>query len=523
MRLPGRLPTAPVLALLGVLFLIPGPASAEPILKADRSIITFGQAVHLELTVDDSKAEVGAITTVPQVKVTRTGTQNSVTVRNGIVVQKSSISYSFVPTRVGAWLVLPVTVTHNGKQEKTPPLQIVVQAPDKAQTLEITATVQPSIVYEGQPFALTARILHGGTLTPKSWNPPESAGVRDWSGQADASQKSYAVNRGDGQFQMIEIQRWMQPRQPGTWTMDNGIIEYEDGSQKKSRRHSMFNDPFGFGARETRRQRPIPPVQITVLPLPSVPLGSSFTGLIGDFQVSWQAKSRSDRKQVGILHISGTGSAPAPGFQDWSFANWKIYPQPPSVRQSLSKDGKTPQVQIDLPLTVVASQTPNASIPVYFSPTKRQYQTILPRFGTAVVQQESTPKSSPQRGGSARDVSARIALTGDSSDGSGYVSNRIMLIILLLLTGTALLVPLGFRLILRPGRPWQQVVQEALDSRDDHDSWEKAFQELEANQSHRGAPESLRNAIGEALFAPVFYSPRERIMQILSQDHHIQV
>lgn len=504
MQRPGR-----VLRLLLLLFLgWPISALAAIQLRANRSVVAAGETVQLEIILPGESGTPGPIRTTPNVPIRQIGRSSSVSVVNGNVSRKTSIKYLLQTSVPGSITVLPIPVKLSGGTEYTNPIRIVVQEAEAGQTLEVTATVVPTVVVEGQAFELVVYILHGSQQIPRSWTPPTGSGIEMWPGEKDARQQTSVVSRGGQRFELLEIRRWMLATRPGVLTLSGGTLTVE-GPQRRRRRDPF--DPFGmFGNRRNQSNRTIPGARLLVTALPTPPAHIQFAGLIGSFASRWRVRQKQANRVSALLLLDGDGSVPALNFSPWIQNGWQVYPDKPEIRRSIGRDGK-PFAHISIPATLVPATDRGDTVPGWYDPIRKTWIRVSLPVGLPLP---SAVRGKTQNRETAASAIATTRMSPKRTK-SGIPKRWFPLpmlsfsSLLLLLSGSVflLLLLLFPRHLLRRRFRWQSVVSTGL-RRDSREQWEGVFTRL---QQIEGTPVALLSILSDHLFAPDYHSPTEAI------------
>jgi len=245
-----------------------------------------------------------------------------------------SISYSYIlqPRDVGKFTIGSATIEYNGKEYKSQPITIEVvkgvtkpqqpgQPPDISQqigeNLFLRAVVDKSRILQGEPVVVTFKIYTRVSIANYSMSKmPNVPGF--WGEDLEVPKQILPTKEmvNGKQYTAGVIKKMVLfPTRSGTLEIDP--LEVECAVQVESRRRSndwfdqFFNDPFFKQYTTVRYKVKSDPVKITVLPLPSVNVPSSFKGAVGKFTMNTSLdKSDTETNEPISLKVtlSGTGN-----------------------------------------------------------------------------------------------------------------------------------------------------------------------------------------------------------------------
>ena len=336
--------------------------------SVDRIKIGLNEEFTLTVDISGDKANQAGEPQIPDISdfavyTGSTGTSQNIQIINGQMNVSRSTSYTYRAVTLGKFTIPPVVLKFKGKEYRSKPIQIeVVKTAQKAQprqrrntystpgqssesvnseNLFLRVTASKRNVYVNEPLILSFKIYTRVTVTQYGVNKlPNTAGF--WVEDFDLGNQPqiYEEVYNGRKYRVAEIKRMaLFPTDVGIKKI--GPMEIECNIRVQSRRRSIFDsffdDPF-FG-RTIRKLLSSRPVTINVKPLPEENKPASFSGLVGNFQIS----SFVDKTQVKTneaialrIEIAGSGNIkmiPTPNIELPS--DFEQYP--PKVSQKVSK------------------------------------------------------------------------------------------------------------------------------------------------------------------------------------------
>ena len=220
---------------------------------------------------------------------------------NGVTTVSLVIQYRYRAIREGTFEIGPVEVEAGGRVVRTPPVTLTVSTAGAAaaggrgqesgvgpEDVFMVAEVGKTRVYQNEPIEVSYRLFTRVTVSSYSLvDLGESEGF--WVEEVPGPQSPPVEQRvlGGQPYTTAVVRRVVLfPAGPGTKTIEPMSIEASVRVQRRSR--SIFDDFFG-GSSLFGSQVPAVvvsnPVEVEVLPLPSVGRPASFTGLVGRLNV----------------------------------------------------------------------------------------------------------------------------------------------------------------------------------------------------------------------------------------------
>ncbi len=342
------------------------------------------------------------------------GREESTQIFNGNYSRTVRLRYILTPTHPGTFEIPEITLTIDGKVERTLPLAFTVKEIDPAEQRKqkyfVEREVSKDSVYEGEVFSITDRIFVGASIDGRPQVAPLElpAGFRVFS--LDSS-NSYSKNIAGTTFQVIEQRYFVIADSSGEFAIPPFVAQVSVPQRNNRRRRNPF-DFFGQTGVPKRMQSPARPIE--VLPLPTEGRSSNFSGLVGEFGLDVEVTPR--QVEVGgnvtvTAEIKGIGET-----ENMESLNLeadqntlKIYKDKPIDGDTLDYNkgiiGKREFKFAVVPHVTGTKDLGSLSVD-YFDPHLKQYKTLHADLGaidvsamTTSAKKEDTlpiPMSSPQ-------------------------------------------------------------------------------------------------------------------------------
>jgi hypothetical protein len=238
----------------------------------------------------------------PQSAGNRDVSQTSISIINGRTTQNVKkqyvMSYSLVSSRVGPIQLPPVTVTLDGKNYQTNPVEVNILKPGSTDQLELEVTLSEQRCYVGQPVVMTVKFYRYADIGDYRFDVPvlDSGAFYveepdDEAGQA----KQYRVTKAGRDAVLFTFSKILIPRYAGETEIKPASISAELAVGRARNRDRFFDDRFfdGFFRSRTEYKRFMvssEPLELTVLPLPDEGKPAGFYGLVGEYTISASAE-----------------------------------------------------------------------------------------------------------------------------------------------------------------------------------------------------------------------------------------
>ncbi|MHC4558849.1 MAG: BatD family protein [Planctomycetota bacterium] len=225
------------------------------------------------------------------------------------VIKRYLMSYSLAVNRPGQLQLPPVTVTHDGKQYQTNPVQVNILKPGTTDKLDFDVVLSEQKCYVGQPVIMTAKFYVSPSadvgefqfnlpaLTSDSFyieepeiSDPQAKLFRLHTGTtAHVSQR--AVQHKGKSFLLVSFNKVLIPKHPGQINIGTSSVSAALAIGRVRSRDPFF-DNFSFFSSQKKYQRfavNSQPLQLTVLPLPEQGKPDGFYGLVGRYTIEASA------------------------------------------------------------------------------------------------------------------------------------------------------------------------------------------------------------------------------------------
>lgn len=309
----------------------------------DRNQATVGESIALQVTIEGGEGEVD-LSGLSDFKTVSRGSTSSFQMINGRTSRQLIHNYVLIPTKTGPLTIPAIPVTIDGTVHYTTPITVRVSSQPPADSgqrdVYVTAEVSSPSPWIGQQLTYTFRLFNAVQVADAKFQPPEFTG---FNAEELEDRKSYRTVVSGREFIVTEVIFILVPVKTGTLEIGPAVLQV--GLLQRSRRQRPFAgmDAF-FGRNEmTTRILETEPITVQVKNLPPTQPGSSFSGLVGRFEVS--ASLDKAAVQVGdsttlAVTVSGTGNimdAPAPAISVPE--SFKTYADNPEENLQRGPDG----------------------------------------------------------------------------------------------------------------------------------------------------------------------------------------
>lgn len=299
----------------------------------DRNQATVGESIDLQITIEGGEGDVD-LSAISDFKTVSRGSTSSFQMVNGRTSRQLIHSYTLIPLKAGNLTVPALPVTVDGTVHYTVPITIAVsQEPpidSGRRDVYVSAQVSDPSPWIGQQIIYTFRLFNAVQVAEAKFQPPEFDGFHAEEIESRHSHRTVVNGR---EYIVTEVVFILVPVETGDLTITPAVLQA--GLLQRRRRPRPFAgmDAF-FGPTEmTTRVLQTDPIKVTVRDLPPRPPGSSFSGLVGIFQIS-ASLDKSDVK-VGdsttlAVTVSGKGNIMDAGSPDVpAAADFKTYTDNP--------------------------------------------------------------------------------------------------------------------------------------------------------------------------------------------------
>jgi hypothetical protein len=245
----------------------------------------------------------------PQSAGNRDVSQTSISIINGRTTQNVKkqyvMSYSLVCNQAGRIQLPPVTVTLDGRNYQTNPVEVNILKPGSTDRLDLEVTLSEQHCYVGQPVIMTVKFYISADIGDFQFNIPAFTSDEFYIEEPDISnQQAREYNLGNGVIVRVSQNRTVHngkdsillsfskvliPRNAGEISISPASVS-ADIAVGAARSQDRFFDGF-FGSRRDYKRFMVSsqPLTLTVSPLPEEGRPSGFYGLVGHYTISASA------------------------------------------------------------------------------------------------------------------------------------------------------------------------------------------------------------------------------------------
>ena len=309
----------------------------------DRNQATVGESIALQVTIEGGEGEVD-LSGLSDFKTVSRGSTSSFQMINGRTSRQLIHNYLLIPIKTGRLTIPAIPVTIDGSVHYTTPITVRISSEpptDSGQRdVYVTAEVSSPTPWIGQQFSYTFRLYNAVQVADAKFQPPDFSG---FNAEELEDRKSYRTAVNGREFIVTEVIFILVPVKTGTLEIEPAVLQA--GLLQRTRRPRPFAgmDAF-FGRGEmTTRILETEPIAVQVKNLPPIQPGSSFSGLVGRFEVSASldkaAVKVGDSTTLAVT-VSGTGNimdAPEPAIL--APESFKTYADNPEEQVQRGPDG----------------------------------------------------------------------------------------------------------------------------------------------------------------------------------------
>ncbi len=358
--------------------------------------VNMGSSAQLMLTVRGTqKIDPPTLPTIDGFESRYIGPQTQVSIVNGQYSSSKTFIYSMFPNKSGKFQIPALSLTIDGKEYKTQPIDMEVEdapagaagAPGAGQELSV-ANLKDKImlimgtskneVYVGEQVPVTVKLLYTGvTISEIQYPSFEATGfTKDDFAQPQQSQQT--IN-GVG-YNVVDFKTFVSPVRTGELALGPAKIEanlvYRNAAGSPLGSGGFANDIFDnfFNTYEKRAltatSQSIP---LHVLPLPDEDKPKDFSGAVGQFDFSISVSPNEVKVGDPItlrMKVTGNGSLKGITFPAFNDSKFKVYD--PQVKD----EGNTKMLeQVIIPTSEKITEVPALHF-TYFDTQEKKYKTI---------------------------------------------------------------------------------------------------------------------------------------------------
>lgn len=335
--------------LIAMMILVPGQAHAFSVTaQVDRNQISINDYLEFRVIFDGGKGEVDTAPLTEFHIVSRSNSSN-ISIINGSYAKIVTAVFQLVPRGKGNLTIPALAVSYGGKVYHTQPIGVTVAeepvAAADARDIFVQAELSHDKLFVGQQGIYRFQLFSAVQFTNARLQKPEFQG---FSVEEMGDPRKFTRNINGRRYNGVEIVYLIIPRTPGNITIDPSMLTCDVVLQDRSRRRDPFGDSFfanGFfsNTRTQPRRFSTKNLPIEVMSLPPHEGAVSFSGLVGQFELS--ASLDKDAIQAGdsttlTVRISGTGNVMDAKMPDLAIPEqFKVYDDSPVEEITLTNQG----------------------------------------------------------------------------------------------------------------------------------------------------------------------------------------
>ena len=277
----------------------------------DRNQATVGESIALQVAIDGGEGEVDLSGLVDFKTVSR-GTSSSFQMINGRTSRQLIHNYALIPLKAGNLNIPAIPVTIDGRIHYTTPIGVTIAREPPADSgqrdVYVTAEVSDPSPWVGQQMVYTFRLFNAVQVADAKFQAPEFNGFTAEEREDRQSHRTVVNGR---EFIVTDVVFILVPIKTGTLEIQPAVLQV--GMLQRNRRPRPFSgmDAFFGRSQMTTRILETDPIAVHVKDLPPKPPGTSFSGLVGRFEIA--ASLDKTALRVGdsttlTVTVSGTGN-----------------------------------------------------------------------------------------------------------------------------------------------------------------------------------------------------------------------
>ena len=277
----------------------------------DRNQATVGESIALQVTIDGGKGDVD-LSGLTDFKTISRGSSSSFQMINGRTSRQLIHDYVLIPLKAGNLTIPAIPVTLDAKIHYTTPITITVSREPTTNSgqrdVYVTAEVSEPAPWVGQQMVYTFRLFNAVQVADAKFQAPEFNGFNAEELEDRQSHRTVVNGR---EFIVTEVKFILVPVKKGPLEIQPAVLQV--GLLQRNRRPRPFSgmDAFFGRSQMTTRILETDPIAVHVKDLPPRPPGTSFSGLVGRFEIAASLDKTAIR--VGdsttlAVTVSGTGN-----------------------------------------------------------------------------------------------------------------------------------------------------------------------------------------------------------------------
>ena len=277
----------------------------------DRNQAIVGESIALQVTIDGSEGEAD-LSGLSDFKTISRGSSSSFQMINGRTSRQLIQNYVLIPLKAGNLTIPAIPVTIDGKIHYTAPVSITVSKEPPADSgkrdVYVTAEVSAPSPWVGQQFIYTFRLYNAVQVANAKFQAPDFNGFNT---QELEDRKSYRTVINGREFIVTEVVFILVPVKTGDLEIGPAVLQVDLLQRNQRSKPFAGMDAFFGRTKVTTRILETDPIAVHVRALPLRPPGTSFSGLVGRFEIA----ATLDKTDIRVgdsttlaITISGSGN-----------------------------------------------------------------------------------------------------------------------------------------------------------------------------------------------------------------------
>ncbi|MFO7750935.1 MAG: BatD family protein [Desulfobacteraceae bacterium] len=315
--------------------------------QVDKTRIAMGDSILYRVDVQGGEAKVDT-SVIEDFKVISRGTATRVNIVNGEYSKTLTSTYVLLPLKEGKLTIPSLPVAGSQKKAYTRKIQVeVTKDPVGEHSFDkvfARASLSSDDLFVGEQSLYTIRFYTCVDIARASLDKPSFSGFL---AKEAGKQEKYSETINNKTYQVTKIDYLLVPEKTGKVVIDPAAIvcKIPSGDRQNPFGDSFFSNNF-FGARATKTRRvATEAISVRVKPLPVYKGNSSFSGLVGEFDI----QAGIDRKNLApgesatlTITVSGTGNVMDAALPPLSFSDgFKVYDDEPKKEIFIDSQGYT--------------------------------------------------------------------------------------------------------------------------------------------------------------------------------------
>ena len=364
-------------------------------LEADSKSLREGETVALYLSVVDGVTRgTPTLPVVDGLSFASRGRRQSLVTINGKPARTTTYVYALTGLRAGQYDIPAFVLNVSGQAYNTQPLSVEVLPRDPKESGGIQSGFAVEKMWVGQTVVHVLSLRVPSRILQSRWTPPEMEGFSPEQ-SAEAVQREYNTQIDGQPWGVLEIHTPLVATGVGSRSIPPGVLQAELAADGKGRRRS-------FLSQSRSEVFPSEPIDVAVYPLPEEGRLESFSGLVGDFELTVSlSKDRLSAGESTTMSVRLEGNGSLAGMALPEFADregFAVYDDEPSSLGRV-QDGNFEAVAV-FKRAIVPEEEGVLTLPPVelqiFSPSEEAYVLLQgPRFEIEVLPGEGEAVAQP--------------------------------------------------------------------------------------------------------------------------------